>query len=123
MANELTLTGSLSYADADGMVDSIALLAFKASIAAKKMIHNRITVLITEVAIPLGSVVNLGWALFKNLDPTNYIELRVATGGIKDIRIPPLTSVGPYYFGSGVTAPFAIANSASCDMEYLIVSA
>ena len=74
-------------------------------------------------AFKATDVTSLGWAMFKNLDPTNYLEIRMATGASNDhIRIPPGKTAGPFWFGSDVTAPYAIANTAVCMLEYLICS-
>jgi hypothetical protein len=123
MADEVTVNGSLEYEDAEDSELSLGLANATFDVSTKKFIHHKMAVGTSEEAIPLGEVTSLGWAIFKNLDDENYLEIRSATGAGNDIiKLPPLSSAGPFHFGSDVSAPFAIANTAACQMEYLIVS-
>ncbi len=121
MANEITLSGSLAYSDSEGSSLSLALSALMATAATKKFVYAKQNIGITEEAIGLGEVTSLGWALFINRDATNFIELRVATAGTKFARIHP-GKFALFFIGSGITAPFAIADTAPVQMEYLICS-
>jgi hypothetical protein len=77
----------------------------------------------SEMAIPLGSVTALGWAIFVNRDPTNYVDIRVGTGTSKFARLPAGGNFpAVFYFGPDVTAPYIIANVASCYVDYFIAS-
>lgn len=90
------------------------------TVAGDEVQHGKILVPATEIAIPLGLIDTLGWALFRNLDATNYVEIRSATGAGNDIiRIPKLR-FALFHFGSDVAAPFIIANTAPCLVEYFI---
>ncbi len=121
MSNEITLSGSLAYADSEGSSLSLALAALMATASTKKFVYAKQNIGITEEAIGLGEVTALGWSLFINRDSTNFIELRVATAGTKFVRLHP-GKFAMFYFGSGITAPFAIADTGACQMEYLICS-
>lgn len=121
MANELTLNASLVYADAESSDVDLALADVLANVGTKKFTKAKQNIGITEEAINLGEVTSLGYALFVNRDPTNYLELRVATGGVKFAKLRP-GKFAFFEFGSGITAPFAIADTAPCQLEYLIVS-
>lgn len=123
MSNEISLAAALQYADTE--LASIGLLlpvGLQKSVATKRYIYDKMSVPITEVVIPLGSVTSLGYYLFINRDPTNFIELRVATSGVKFARLDAVNGPAFGKFGSGITAPFAIADTGSCQMEYLIIS-
>lgn len=74
-----------------------------------------------DEAINLGELsgATLGYALFKNLDATNYVEIRVADDGADIIKLRP-GKIALFEFGSDVTAPFAIANTAACRVKYKI---
>lgn len=120
MANELTLNGSLAYADSEGSDISLAISALLASVATKKFIHGKQNIGITEEAIVLGEVTSPGWSIFINRDVTNFIELRVATGGAKFAKLLP----GEFWcgrLGSGAQAPFAISDTGACQLEYLLI--
>lgn len=121
MADELTLNASLEYEDSEDSEASLAIEDLLVTISTKKFIHAKQNIGITEEAIGLGEVTALGWGLFVNRDATNYIELRVGTGGTKFAKLRP-GKFAFFEFGSGVTAPYAIADTAACQMEYIIVS-
>jgi hypothetical protein len=122
MADEVTLTASLKYDDGDfDEAPELAVAGELFSVTTKKFVKSRMTVTTAELAIPLGNLTTLGWAAFKNLNATNFVEIRTGTGGTKMIKIP-VGGLVIFYFGSGVTAPFIIADTASCDVAYLIAA-
>jgi hypothetical protein len=119
VADEFTLNASLAYSDSEGSEEIMSVVDVLRSISTKLFVKHKQNIGITEEALDLGGLASLGWAFFKNLDETNYVELRVATGGSKIIRIDPLC-LAFFRFGSDVTAPFAIANTATVQLEYVI---
>jgi hypothetical protein len=121
MANELTLSGSLAYADSEGSDLSLALSEILASVATKKFVHHKQNIPTSEEALDLGELTALGWGIFINRDETNFVEIRVGTGGNDFVKIPP-GKFALFHFGSDVTAPFAIADTAACQLEYVIVN-
>jgi hypothetical protein len=122
MSNEITVSGSLTYADAEGTAQTLAMAAIMASVTTRRSTWLKMSVTTAALAIPLGNVTALGWAIFVNRDVTNYLELLTSTGGVAFARIHPGKFAGPFYLGSGITAPFAQANTGACQMEYLICS-
>ena len=123
MANEISLTGTLAYSDSEGTVESLQTPAnLQASVATKQILRTKISAPTTAGAIPLGNVAALGWAMFANRDATNYVELLTGTGGVAFARIYPGCTAGPFYFGSGVTAPYIKANAAPVQVDLLICS-
>lgn len=71
-------------------------------------------------AIPLGNLANLGYGVFINLDPTNYIEIMTAVSGTKIIKLLP-GDYALFRFDPAVTAPAAISHTATCALQYLIL--
>ena len=120
MANEILINASLVYEDAEGVTASISNVDDTITVTTKKPVTNRQTITTSEVAINLGGLASIGWVMFKNLDTTNYIEIKTATGGTIIGKMLAGESYGPVRMGSGVTAPFAIANTASCEMEIMM---
>lgn len=120
MAQTVTVNASLAYADANSS-DEISITDFVASLSNAG--HSRYTQTITtsELALVLPPAVTTpGYVIIINRDPTNYVELRVATGGAKFARLDANGGFAILKLGSGAQAPFAIANSASCIVECLI---
>lgn len=119
MANGVLLSGSLQYTDSEGANDDLAIADLLATVATKRFIHSKQNIGITEEAIGLDEVTTPGWAIFVNRDVTNFIELRVATAGAKFAKLKP----GEFCLlrlGSGAQVPFAIADSAACQLEKFI---
>lgn len=75
----------------------------------------------SEEAIPLGEVTSLGWFWARNLDETNFIQIRTGTGGTAFCKLlPGEACLLP--LGSGITAPYAIADTAECNMQFAVFS-
>lgn len=122
MADEITVAGSLSYIDSENANEAIAPAAFVLSVATKKYTKFKQSIGTSEEAVQLGEITSPGYALFVNRDATNYIELRVGTAGAKFATLKPGGGFAILYLGAGAQAPFAIANTAACQMETLIIS-
>lgn len=128
MANELTLSGSLSYEDSEGTEESLSMANVIKSVVTKRIVHLKQNVGTSEEAINLGDVSAPGYAIFINRDETNFISLKVATGGAIFARLDADTAgdgTGGFAIlklGSGAQVPYAIADTAACQMEVLICS-
>ncbi len=122
MADEIRVSGSLGYADSEGSDPFLELVETLFDIGAKKYQQCKHNVGLTEEAMKLGELTTLGWCCFKNLDATNYVEIRSATGAANDVILVPALGFAIFHFGSDVTAPFIVANTAACQTEYLILS-
>jgi hypothetical protein len=122
MANELTISGSLTWNEDESLLAVEALLV---SMTGTRYFGGIQSIGITEEAIQLGELSGntLGWALFINLDSTNYLELRSGTGASNDIIKIKAGEFALFRFGSDVTAPYALANTAACRMKYRIYEA
>ena len=121
MANEITVNASLAYADSEGTEDSLAVVNFLKTVATKLTNHHKQSIGTTEVAINLAGLTTPGFMIAINRDATNFVELRVATGGAKFARLDP-GGVALVRLGSGAQVPFAIADTAACQVEFLICS-
>jgi len=123
MANELTLTAAVAYQKGNSEELSWAVNGRQVNVSGDALIGLQIvSVGTSEEAIPLGEVTAAGALLFgQNLDDSNYIEIRHATGSGNDV-----VKVGPrepflFRFGSDVSAPYWIANTAACKVRYGLV--
>lgn len=120
MALGVTLNASYSYQDLVSTdPQTVAIEDFFAAISAGQYIRQKQSIGTSEEAIVLGEITTPGWAMFINRDSTNFIELRVATGGAKFAKL----KAGEFALlrlGSGAQVPYAIADTAACVLEYLI---
>jgi hypothetical protein len=122
MALELTLNGSIAYADSDGTEDSLAVVNFLKTVASKLIAHFKQSVGTSEQVIPLSGISAPGYCLIINWDPTNFVEVRVGTGGAKSDRLDPGGGFCLKRFGSGSQVPYIIADTAACACEFFIAS-
>lgn len=122
MANEVNLTAALEYSDANGVIDTIQVPSLSVTIATLQ--HARITQSIgfaASQAIVLGGATAGGWIMMINRDPTNFINILTGTGGVIFAKLLP-GEFCLFRMGSGVTAPFAQASTATCILDVLVVS-
>ncbi len=121
MADEITLSGALAYLDSELTSDELSVSGLTASVATKLIQRIKMSIPITEVALKLGTITSLGWFIGINRDATNYVELRVSTGSTKFAKLTA-GKFAIFQFGSGITAPYAIADTAACQLDYLLIS-
>ncbi len=121
MANEITYTTSLSFFK--GNMDS-ALTATHASksitVNGTRAIKNIQQIGTTAEAIGLAELASLGLMWVKNMDATNYVELLTGTGGVSFAKLKPGEAI-LFRVGSGITAPYALANTAAVSILYIII--
>jgi hypothetical protein len=122
MANELSVTGSITFNDTD---ETASVIALNVNMTGTRFTHFRQSVAMSEEALILGELsgATLGWCYIKNLDSTNYVEVRSGTGSSNDIIKIKAGEFALFRWGSDVTAPYAIANTAAVLIEARIYEA
>ncbi len=121
MANEITVSGSLSVAKGNLAAESLSVSTLRANLAGSKIEKSVQSIPTTAggTAIKLGDLGSVGWFFIKNLDNTNYVEIMNAVSGTAFLRLlPGEFAVGR--FAGGVTAPAALANTGAVLIEYEI---
>lgn len=121
MADEITVSVSLSYEDSEFADEALAITEKLATVASKKYIKAKQNIGTAEEAIALGEVTAPGFGVFINRDLTNFISLKVATGGAIFCKLLP-GECALLRLGSGAQVPYAIADTAACQMEYMLVN-
>lgn len=122
MANELTITVSATYKKGNVAEFSRTLTAKKVTVSANLGVYHIQNIGTSEEALDLGALTSpFGWAWFHNLDDTNYVEIRSATGASNDIIRLNAGEACLLRLGSDISAPYAIANTAAVDLEYWIL--
>ena len=122
MANEITFTASLTFNKPAVMSSAIArsVTALLRNVTGNFYIQDTMSVTTAALAIPQGSVVTPHWAFFQNLDPTNYLTLFNGASGAVFARL--LAGDCAFVPLDPACVPWAQANTAACQMEYLIIS-
>jgi hypothetical protein len=125
MANEITISGQIQYANPAANIAQVSSPPFfnqLFSITGKNFVSGTMSVPTTAggTAIPVSALSGLGWGAFKNNDSSNYVTLLTAVSGTAFPRIPP-GGIAIFYFDSSVTAPAAIANTAAVELQFFIL--
>lgn len=124
MSDELTLNWKVSFAKGSTEItfpDS-ASREQKFTVAGTKVQHLRQSIATTATAINLGGITTGGFIFGINRDSTNYLELR---SGLTGTDLVKCKAGEPFFFRiSGDTAaPYAIANTSACELEYVLIDA
>jgi len=118
MADEINVTGLLSFEKSPAAKISVGVSAAKFTVTGTKYVHGLQNVGTAAEAIGLGDIGTPGYFFIKNLDATNYLEILSATDGSVLLKI----KAGEFAIGRfGAAAPAAKANTAAVNIEYLIV--
>lgn len=123
MADEITLNANLEYADSEGSDEAIdAIVNLLATVSSKKYTKFKVSVgFAAEEAIPLAECTAPGWCFLQNLDETNFVDVRVSTGGAKFAKLKP----GEFCLlrlGSGAQVPYWIADTGACQCQGFIIN-
>ena len=123
ISNELTLNANLAYSDAEGTEEVLDVVNLIKSVTTKILTRQKISVPTgTSVAgIDVGAVPTVGFVMFINKDPTNYVDLYTDSGQIF-ARLDPAGGFAFFKAGSDNQTPGALANSGDCQVEYLLIS-
>ena len=119
MANELAISASLAFQKGADSA-STGKSGVKLTVAGTEYIQVIQNVGITEEALILGDCATPGYIFIENLDPTNYVSIRHATGTSNVIKI---VAGGFALFQFESTSPFVIANTAPVRIRFLLLEA
>ena len=121
MANEITISGSLSGTK-PGAVENFSVSGLTVTMTGTDYVKLTQTVGTSEEALVMLDAGTPGFCVIKNLDATNYVEVRQGTGVADLIRINA-GEFALFRFAADATAPYVIANTAACIVEYLLFEA
>ena len=121
MANEITITASLAFAKGSVANVSRAITAVQFDVSGTRYSQIVQAVGTGEEALDFGDVPTAqgGYCFMKNLDATNFVEVRPGTGIADLIKMKPL-EVCLFRITPAAT-PWMIADTDPCDVEILIV--
>lgn len=117
MANELALSVSLAYNK--GFASLARTISGSITVSGTAYTYHVQNIGTAEETLVLGDVTPTGYALFRNLDATNFVELGKATtvyvlklkaGEWAVLRLDSWSTI------------YAKANTAAVDLEYLLLS-
>jgi hypothetical protein len=119
MANELTISASFRFAK--GTIDISEGRGGKTvTVSGTKYTRLMQAIPTSEEAIDIGEVGTPGYCFIRNLDATNYVSIRPATGGTNTMELKA-GEFCLFRWARTVSAPFAIANTASVTIEIILI--
>lgn len=121
MSLEVTISAGLAYRDANGVSLELFAEALQFDVTTTIVDRGQQSIATSDTAITKGSVGTMGWVFLKNLDPTNFVNVKTAAAGTIIVKLPP-GGIAVFYVGSGVTAPVAVADTAAVLIDKLICS-
>lgn len=125
MANEITVTIGLSAVKANAASVARAASARQHDWSGATVTRDVTEVATTSagVALDLGSVSNSGWALFENLDSTNYVEVGVQVSGTFYPFLRLLAGERAVCRVSQAATLYARANTSAVKLDFTIMEA
>lgn len=125
MANELSISAALSFAKGNA-IQSQSYATTTYDVTGTRYTSAVVTVTqAAPVAIPVGDVATPGYVLIRNLDTTNFVELRNGSGGADVIKLRPGAVAGKggfALFELAVAATlFGLADTADCECEVIVI--
>ncbi len=122
MAAEITFTPKFTILKGNLNVTRSLTGTFDVAAAAPGYASGAPSIGTTEEALVMQDVATAGWAYFRNLNATNYIQI----GALASAVFVPVLKLMPGEFcwvRLGTNAPYAKANTAACLLEYQIFEA
>ena len=121
MADEITVTVSFGFTKG-GTSFVVGVEDLTPDVAGSQLIHHRHTVTTSEGALHLSGVGAGGWFFAINRDATNFVSIRQGTGATDMIKLLP-GECCLFRLHDDAPAPYAIADTATCELEYWLVEA
>ena len=119
MADEITLSGlTIAFVKTASPSISVTVGSITPDVAGTQYMDNVQNIGVTEEAILLGDVAPGGYWFVQNMDVTNFVQLRQATGAAAFCKL--LAGEWAIFRASvDMTAPFAIADTGACNVRFL----
>lgn len=120
MASEITLNVSMRFVKGGTDIMPAFAQALARNVAGNNWIWNRQTIGTSEEAILLGDAGAGGYFIAINRDATNFLSLRQASAAGNFVQLIA-GDVCAFRLSPNATAPFAIADTGACELEYVLI--
>lgn len=117
MANELTVSCSGRFSKS-GREISKSYSGIQIDVSGDKVTQLIQEIGTSEEALDIGDVGTAGYLLLKNLDDTNYVTIRPGAG---ETDLVKLKAGEVAMFRLALDGPYAIADTAACDVELTLI--
>ena len=122
MAKEVSLSANVAYSDANGVKTELGQPSLQQDVTTKVTHRGQQSVPTADTAINKGAVASLGYYMLVNLDPTNFVTVKDAAAGKVIGVLKPGGGFMAGYAGSDFQNPVAVADTAACLIDVLLVS-
>lgn len=120
MADEITVITGL-HVSKGGSAQQIGPVRETVDMTGEGFVWHRQTIGTSAEAVTIPSDIGTaGWCHVRNRDATNYVTLRIGSGGSDFAKLLAGESA---LFRLASSSLYALANTAACEIEYLIVEA
>lgn len=120
MSNELTISASVKFVKGSLNV-SRSKSGLRIDVTGDKHVDLVQEIGTSEEALTLGEAAVGGYMMLENLDATNYVEIRPDTSVADLIKLLPGDIA--LFRTSDDAVPYAIADTAPCDLRIIIIPA
>lgn len=117
MANEITLSSMLSFLKG-GRQDEFGEFGQELTMNGTDYVRATQTIGTSAEALAIGDIGTCGLIAIKNKDATNYVTIRAGSGGTDLVKLKPGEC---FPFRLATNTPYAIANTAPVEIEYLLL--
>jgi hypothetical protein len=120
MANEITLNSTLSYAKGAITTKTLGVTGKGIDVSGTNYVQAQQPITTSATALDISNLTTLGFAIFRNNDNSNSVDLMTSTSGAHFATLLP-GEIATFRFPSAVTAPAAIATGGTVNIEFLII--
>lgn len=119
MANELSLSGlTIAFSKTAMPTVNFTAATITPTVSGTQIMDNIQSVGTSEQAVLLGDVATGGYWFVQNMDPTNFVSIRQATGGTNFIKLLA-GEWAIFRVSASSAAPYVIADTATCNVRFL----
>lgn len=119
MADELTVITGLLFSKG-GLESQMDALRQTLDVSGSHYIRRSQSIGTSAEALDIGEITTCGYIAIHNKDATNFVEIRDGSGGADVVK---LLAGETAVFRLATSTPYAIANTAACIVDYLLVEA
>ena len=119
MADEITVIAGLAFTKG-GSSQQLGPVRGIVDMTGEGWVSHRQTIGTSAEAVTIPSDMGTaGWSMFINRHATNFVTLRIGSGGSDFAKLLAGESAGPFRLAT--TSIYAIADTAACELEVLIL--
>ena len=120
MANEITFSALLAFSKGGRRAD-FGTVGGQLTMTGTDFVLKTQSIGTTEEALNIGDITTPGMMCMKNLDSSNAVTLRAASGSGTAGNCITIKAGETQLFRLGSTAPFMIASNAAVEVNYLLL--